>query len=238
MKHFLIISLFFATIITQAQIINLSALEFSKRIKTNDGILLDVRTPGEYARGHIAGSKMINLQDPQIQKVLLALPKNKPLYLYCYSGARSMSVANFLSQNGFSNIINMQRGLIDWSSCGFILESGATTALPAQPDFYTVTQYQQLLTKKGLVFIDFYAPWCAPCKQMMPMINELEKTYKDKISFEKINTDASKEVALKAGVKAVPYLVLYKNEKVIYTKDGLVAKEELKKVFDSFLATP
>jgi len=63
----------------------------------------------------------------------------------------------------------------------------------------------------------------------------LKNEYKGKIKIVKINSDASKDAAQKAGVTGVPYLLLYKNGKVIYKKDGLAQKAELKKVFDSNL---
>ena len=221
--------------IVQAQVTSLSAADFKKAIDRNDGILLDTRSQGEYARGHIAGSRMIDLQDPNVSKTLLALPKDKPLYLYCYSGARSMSIASFLMQNGYTKVYNMQRGLIDWSNNGLPLVTGNTAPSQPQPDAMSVADFQKLLTEKGFVFVDFYAPWCAPCKQMMPMMEELKNEYKGKIKMVKINSDASKDAAQKAGVTGVPYLLLYKNGKAIYTKDGLAQKDELKKVFDSNL---
>ena len=229
---YLVVSL---TLHAQTSITSLSAADFKNIINKNNGILLDTRSKGEFARGHIAGARLVDLQDPGVQQTLLALPKDKPLYLYCYSGARSMKVANFLVQNGYTMVYNMQSGLVDWNNSGFALETGQTVQNEPQPDFVSVADYQKLTAEKGLVFVDFYAPWCAPCKQMMPMMEELKKEYAGRVNIVKVNSDASKETAQKAGVTAVPYLVLYKNGKVVYTKTEAVKKDELQKTFNDNL---
>lgn len=237
MRTFLL-SLFIASsslLVAQTSITNMSAADFKKATDKKNVILLDTRSKGEYTRGHIDGSQLIDLQDPSVSKTLLALPKDKPIYMYCYSGARSMSIASFLTQNGYTKIYNLQRGLTDWSNNGFALVTANTAKSQAQPDAMSLVDFQKTINEKGLVFIDFYAPWCAPCKQMMPMMEELKNEYKGKIKIVKINSDASKDAAQKAGVKGVPYLLLYKNGKIIYTKDGLAQKAELKKVFDNNL---
>lgn len=238
MRSLLFITFFSIVFGLQAQtsITNVTATEFKKLIAKNDGILLDTRTVAEYNRGHIAGAKLIDLQDPNIRTTLLALPKNKTLYTYCYSGSRSNSVAAFLSQNGYTKIYNLQRGIIDWTNNGFALTTDTNTSTQSSTGTISTTEFQKIITSKELVFVDFYAPWCAPCKQMMPMIEELKKEYNGRIKIVTINSDVNKEVSKKAGVTSVPYLVLYKNGKPVYIKDKLAQKAELKKVFDSYLS--
>lgn len=215
---------------------NVSATDFKALIEKKNGIIADIRTPGEFERGHIAGATLYNSQDPNIGNLLLAIPKNKPVYLYCYSGARSRQIATFLANNGYTQVYNLQRGLIDWNGMGYSLATPttATTNTP-QPHAYSSQAHSKLLAKQSLVFVDYYAPWCAPCKHMMPMIDELATQYKGKILIEKVNTDASKEVMQQLAIKGVPYLVLYKDGKPVYTQYGLVSKEVLQAEFAKYV---
>ena len=74
--------------------------------KTDDAVLLDVRTPQEYMEGHIPGSKNVPLQT--IDKVTsVAENKDTALYVYCYSGARSRQAANYLQHMGYTNITDI-----------------------------------------------------------------------------------------------------------------------------------
>lgn len=237
MRTFSFIVLLMINFFAQAQVTSLSAVEFKALIDKKNGLLLDTRSAPEFARGHIAGAMLIDLQSPTLQQTLLALPKNKPLYLYCYSGARSMNTAQFLVQNGYTNVFNMQRGLIDWSRNNFPLTTNDAAQLQPQPDAVTVEAYQKLVQKKGLLLIDFYAPWCVPCKQMQPMIEELKKEYAGRVEVIRANYDASKELANKLNVTTVPYFVFLRGSSVLYTKEGLTSKQELKTQFDKQVST-
>lgn len=96
-----------------------------------------------------------------------------------------------------------------------------------QPD-----EYYALIQKRKLVFIDFYAPWCTPCQKMMPIIDSLKTVYQNNIFIVKINVDASKKLAKELKLISVPYLVLYQNNKIIYSQKGSLNIDELIKVFE------
>lgn len=85
-----------------------------------DVLLLDVRTPQEYAEGHIQGSKLLPLQE-LMQKTNSLPKKNKKIYLYCRSGARSAQATQMLKQLGFTDTHNMTGGLLSWSQKGYSL---------------------------------------------------------------------------------------------------------------------
>lgn len=90
--------------------------EFEKLIKAGNGLLLDVRTPGENAAGHIEGSKLINISDANFSTNIESLDKNVPVLVYCRSGARSMSAAKIMKSKGFKTIYNLKGGFIAWSN--------------------------------------------------------------------------------------------------------------------------
>ena len=95
---------------------NLSVKEFKEKIKeTPDAVVLDVRTPGEVAEGAIPGHKMINIANPEAVRQIQELDKDKPYFIYCRSGSRSMSVCNYMAAQGFKEVYNLDGGIIAWN---------------------------------------------------------------------------------------------------------------------------
>lgn len=235
MKQLLLLLLCtFSSLLIAQNITNINAKQFKSMIDKKDGILLDTRTSTEFSSGHIQGAILIDLQLSNVRNTLLALPKNKPLYLYCYTGSRSLSVANFLSQNGYSRIINLQRGIIDWTNNNYALVTKSNAPKTVQPDGVSIDTYKRV-TSKGLVLVNFYAPWCAPCKKMMPVMDKLKREYAGKLQLLKVNFDASKALAKSVPVQTVPHILLFKNGKIVYSKSAAATESELKKIIDAHL---
>lgn len=104
---------------------NVKADEFDKAIKKKGIQLLDVRRPAEYEEGHIKGSTLANWEDKaEFEKHAQHLDKNKPVYVYCRSGKRSSAAADFLSEKGFKNVINLEGGILEWKQEGKEVEAG------------------------------------------------------------------------------------------------------------------
>ena len=80
--------------------------------------------------------------------------------------------------------------------------------------------------------IDFWAPWCQPCKVMNPIIDELKEQFKD-VTFEEINVDENQEMASKYGVMSIPTYVVLKDDKEIGRKIGVTSKADLLKLLQS-----
>ena len=95
-------------------IISVSAPEFDRKIKSDTVQLLDVRTPQEYAEGHIDRAMNINVQSDDFQRIAeKKLSKKFTILVYCRSGRRSMNAAEILTGLGYK-VINLKGGIIEW----------------------------------------------------------------------------------------------------------------------------
>jgi thioredoxin 1 len=107
----------------------------------------------------------------------------------------------------------------------------------AEPLILEESSFDQIvLQSKQPVLVDFGAPWCAPCRAIDPIIEELAREYSDRITFAKFNVDDSPKIPSTYGIHSVPTLLLFKDGKPVEQVIGLKNKKELKKVLDTALA--
>jgi thioredoxin 1 len=86
------------------------------------------------------------------------------------------------------------------------------------------------------VVVDFWAPWCGPCKAIGPILDELVTTYGDKVKFTKCNVDDNPVTPGKFGIKAIPTLIFFKNGEVTDQITGMVAKAKLEEALNNVLS--
>ncbi len=212
--------------------IQVNSQEFNQLISKNEGVLLDVRTEREFKNGHIEDAGQLNFYSRGFRRSLLLLPKNQPIYLYCNTGWRSGIAASYLIRNGYTQVFNLENGIMEWEQADLPVTVDPD-ARPETEDRFDVTDFKNLVKRDQLVFIDFYAPWCGPCRQMMPMIDSLTKEYKGKVNIVKINADASKSLMRELEVITVPYLVLYHQEEILFEHKGMIGRQELIAILES-----
>ncbi len=231
----LILSLTMSFINATAQsTIHVNAVEFNQLMRSDKGVILDVRTPQEYSRGHIDKSTLINIADRQFTSKVSLLQKDKPVYIYCLTGSRSRSAANYMVQQGFTKVYNLQRGILDWQRSNLpIVQSEVTAASKSKS--YNTSDFDQLIKSESVVLVDFHAVWCAPCKQMAPVIDKLSEGYKGKVKIEKIDVEANREIAQANQIQSIPGFVLFKDGKKAWTHKGMISYTELEKVLNSYL---
>ena len=101
--------------------IDLGVSEFSTKVAEAGVITLDVRTPIEFAEGHIEGARLIDFQSGNFENDIAALDKNATYAVYCRSGNRSGQAVKVMQDAGFKNIYNLNGGVIDWANAGLPL---------------------------------------------------------------------------------------------------------------------
>jgi rhodanese-related sulfurtransferase len=205
---------------------DVNSVQFEKLVTTGKGILLDVRTENEFKNGHIANAGQLNFYASDFRSRLLLLPKDQPIYIYCLTGSRSRSAAQLLVQNGYTNVYNLQRGIMEWNQQSLPVVSDPK-ARPDMDNNMEPDQFAKLMQSDELIFIDFYAPWCSPCLKMMPMMDSLKVEYQNQVNIVKVNADASKSLIKDMKLIGVPYLALYYKGELLFSKNGAITREEL-----------
>ena len=94
---------------------------------------------------------------------------------------------------------------------------------------------EKVLKSDKPVMVDFWAPWCGPCKAIAPTVDALEKEYGDKMTFLKVNVDENPISPSKYGVQAIPTLIFFKNGEIADQITGMVAKEKLEETLKGVL---
>jgi thioredoxin 1 len=94
---------------------------------------------------------------------------------------------------------------------------------------------KEVLEADNIVIVDFWAPWCGPCKMISPILDEIAAEYGDKVKICKVNTDKNPELSSQFNIASIPYVIFFKGGKQAETFVGFKAKQAIKGIIDSIL---
>jgi len=90
-------------------------------------------------------------------------------------------------------------------------------------------------TNEGLVLVDFWAPWCGPCRMQGPILDGIATEYQDKVKIVKVNVDENPQTSQAHGIMSIPTLLLKKDGQVVEQMIGVQQKPQLEQVFNKYL---
>ncbi|MFQ5887859.1 MAG: thioredoxin, partial [Candidatus Hydrothermarchaeales archaeon] len=103
------------------------------------------------------------------------------------------------------------------------------------PITITDGKFGQVIKKYGLIVVDCWAPWCAPCRMLAPIIDELANDYAGKVVFGKLNTDENPNTSARFGIRGIPTLLIFKGGREVERIIGAVPKQMIESKLNTYL---
>lgn len=98
----------------------------------------------------------------------------------------------------------------------------------------TDAEFSQSIAE-GVTVVDFWAPWCGPCKMIAPVLEQLSEEYGDSVNIVKLNVDEQQQTAQQFGVMSIPTLIIFKDGQEVGKQVGFVPKEKLAQLINQYL---
>ena len=213
------------------QVIDVKA--YAEKLKaTTNPQLLDVRTPEEFAVEHLENATNVNWNGNDFETKASKYDKTKPIFVYCKVGGRSAQAANKLSEMGFTEIYNLDGGIMKWNAAGLATrtEGEQGEAKPIDKIIGMCSQeFDELIKSHKKVMINFHAKWCEPCKKMAPYILKMQTKMKDQVSIIRLDADENKTLLESMKLEGLPVILIYEDGKEVWRNVGYISEEDLKK---------
>lgn len=198
----------------------LSATEFSEKLDTvKNAVIVDVRTSEEFQKGHIQNALNIDWNGSEFEQQLAMLDKDQPIFVYCLSGGRSSKAIAKMHEEGFTNLVEMPGGMMEWRANNL-----PEIKVDITGEGMDLGQYEALLQSDKLVLVDFYADWCAPCKKMKPYLEKIAVDMADTVTLVRIDADDNAALCKILNVVGLPVLKLYKSNELVWENIGYIGE--------------
>lgn len=189
---------------------------FYTKIKTQKNPqIVDARAPEEFALNHIEGALNFNTKSENFEKAATALNPSQPVFIYSIAAYRSGLLATELTKKGFTEVYILEGGIASWIGGGKPFYTNLKSKL-------TLPEYKKIIANNNYVLVDIGSKYCATCKTVKPILENLRTQYGEKLKIVQIELEESPQViADLKTVRVFPTLILYQNGKIIFKKDGL-----------------
>tara|TARA_B100000287_G_scaffold169449_1_gene159845 strand:+ start:638 stop:1249 length:612 start_codon:yes stop_codon:yes gene_type:complete len=199
--------------------------------KDKSAIIIDVRTPEEFNKGHLRNSLNVNWFDENFDENLKIFNKDLPVFVYCLSGGRSSKANEKIQSLGFENVYELDGGILEWRKNKLpeaLLNNNYENSL-------TVDDFKSFIDTEKIVLVDYYANWCAPCKIMEPYLDEISYEYSKKLNLVRINYDDNLPLVRSLEVYGLPVLQIYKDKKLLWSHVGFIEKSSVEEQVKKYI---
>lgn len=188
---------------------------YSKIKAQKNAQIIDARGPEEFALNHIEGALNFNLKSENYEKAVAALNPSQPVFIYSIAAYRSGLLSTELIKKGFSEVYILEGGIAAWIGGGKSFYTNLKSKL-------TLPEYKKIIADNEYVLVDIGSKYCATCKTVKPILENLRTQYGEKLKIVQIELEESPQViADLKTVKVFPTLILYQKGKIVFKKDGL-----------------
>ena len=213
---------------TEKKVLDISAVDFSSKIITNPGIILDVRTANEINNGHIENASFLDFYDENFNEKAAWINKELPVYVYCHAGGRSKKAAEILIDLGQKEVYNITGGFREWNDNGFkVINQGKELSFKSKT--YSSDEIESVINQNKSVLLVFKTPWCLPCKKLIPVLNELKELYPQTYVLE-LNMDTNSQIAKYYDVSSIPTLLYFYNNALSKKHTGYISVNGLEAI--------
>lgn len=228
MKKFILTILALFPVFLKAQ--TLSVQEYEAKLKTAyRAQLIDIRSMEEFNRGHLRNALNVDYNTEEFETLMeQSFKKDFPVFIYDFSGGKGALAADYLRKLGFKTVYDLRGGFASWTSASkpYVSAHKTTEPIAAMP----MDGFDRVLRDNAVVFVDFYADWCKPCKKMNPILTRIANERAKTMKMLKVDVDKNDAMTNIFRIEAVPTYILFKNGKQVWRGEGEIPEGELRSI--------
>lgn len=205
--------------------------------KAENKIILDVRTPEEYAGGFITDARLYNIYDSDFSARIEKLDRETPVFVYCKAGGRSADAVGQLVSLGFKSVYDLKGGIMAWENSGRKIVNENSNPqkkiIEKKNHIYRKATLDSLISSGQPLLVNFYAKWCAPCKKMDPVLNKISSEAGNEKIIYRVDVDDAKQLCKDLKIEGPPVVKIYKGGKEISSVNGFQDESQCRALLKS-----